>query len=194
MKKSKMKIKNEKIKIEKNSKIFLENSFISSPIALFTFRYRAPDVLMGSRKYSTPIDMWSAGCIFAEMATGRPLFPGTNVQDQLLRIFKVLGTPTEASWPGVSALPEFNPDTPLYPALPLEAVVPDLEPDGYDLFAKMCAYQPEHRITCEDALAHPFFADVQLPDGIWPFTEDTAPRKGGFMMMKKRGAANDDDV
>lgn len=53
-----------------------------------TLWYRAPDVLMGSRKYGTPIDIWSAGCIFAEMITGRPLFPGTSASDQLLKIFK----------------------------------------------------------------------------------------------------------
>jgi cyclin-dependent kinase len=53
-----------------------------------TLWYRAPDVLMGSRKYSTPIDIWSAGCIFAEMTTGKPLFPGTSTADQLMRIFK----------------------------------------------------------------------------------------------------------
>lgn len=54
-----------------------------------TLWYRAPDVLMGSRKYSTPVDIWSVGCIFGEMSSGRPLFPGTSDQDQLLRIFKV---------------------------------------------------------------------------------------------------------
>ena len=112
------------------------------------------------------------------------------MQDQLLRIFKVLGTPSEATWPGVSALPEFNPDCAMYPPLPLEAIIPDMEPDGYDLFAKMCAYQPEKRVTCEEALKHPFFADVQLPEGIWPFTEDTAKPKGGFMMKKKTREAD----
>ena len=56
-----------------------------------TLWYRAPDVLMGSRKYSTPVDIWSVGCIFGEMSSGRPLFPGTSDQDQLLRIFKVRG-------------------------------------------------------------------------------------------------------
>ncbi|KAG0267662.1 cyclin-dependent serine/threonine protein kinase [Linnemannia exigua] len=69
-----------------------------------TLWYRAPDVLMGSKQYSTSIDIWSAGCIFAEMASGRPLFPGSSVKDQLLKIFKILGTPTEESWPGVSKL------------------------------------------------------------------------------------------
>jgi cyclin-dependent kinase len=66
-----------------------------------TLWYRAPDILMGSRHYSTTVDIWSVGCIFAEMLNGRPLFPGSNESDQLLRIFKTLGTPTQQSWPGV---------------------------------------------------------------------------------------------
>lgn len=86
--------------------------------------YRAPDVLMGSKQYATSIDLWSAGCIFAgkfmaalnisieqsitEMVLGRPLFPGSNVQDQLIRIWKILGTPTDATWPGVSQFPEYK--------------------------------------------------------------------------------------
>merc|ERR1712185_459314 len=64
-----------------------------------TLWYRAPEVLMESTCYSTPLDIWSCGCIFVEMATGRPLFPGSRDQDQLVRIFKILGTPTVAPWP-----------------------------------------------------------------------------------------------
>jgi hypothetical protein len=155
-----------------------------------TLWYRAPDVLMGSRKYSQSIDLWSCGTIFAEMATGRPLFPGTNVQDQLVRIFKVMGTPSEETWPGVSALPEYNANMPPYPPLPVEAIIPNLEPAGYDLFAQMCAYQPELRITCEDALKHDYFRDVQLPDGIWPFTDEPKKPAGGFMMAKRANSTS----
>ncbi|KAF9380923.1 cyclin-dependent serine/threonine protein kinase, partial [Podila verticillata] len=98
-----------------------------------TLWYRAPDVLMGSKQYSTSIDIWSAGCIFAEMASGRPLFPGSSVKDQLLKIFKILGTPTEETWPGVSRLPEYRPDFPLFNPIQLENLVPKLEPSGIDL-------------------------------------------------------------
>lgn len=73
-----------------------------------TLWYRAPDVLMGSRKYSTPVDLWSVGCIFGEMSNGRPLFPGTSDSDQLTRIFKVLGNPTEENWPSLSELPDYK--------------------------------------------------------------------------------------
>lgn len=73
-----------------------------------TLWYRAPEILMGARQYACPVDVWSVGCIFAEMITGRPLFPGDSEIDELFRIFRVLGTPTEASWPGVSQLPDYK--------------------------------------------------------------------------------------
>uniref|UniRef100_A0A674PPS6 Protein kinase domain-containing protein n=1 Tax=Takifugu rubripes TaxID=31033 RepID=A0A674PPS6_TAKRU len=64
-----------------------------------TLWYRPPDVLLGSTEYFTSIDMWGVGCIFYEMITGRPLFPGSTVEDELHLIFRILGTPTEESWP-----------------------------------------------------------------------------------------------
>lgn len=66
---------------------------------------------MGSRRYSTPVDVWSIGCIFAEMHNGRPLFPGANEADQLDAIFKALGTPDEAVFPGIVELPDYKPTT-----------------------------------------------------------------------------------
>lgn len=64
--------------------------------------------MFGAKLYTTSIDMWSAGCIFAELAdAGRPLFPGSDVLDQLMKIFRVLGTPTEESWPGVTHLSDY---------------------------------------------------------------------------------------
>lgn len=75
-----------------------------------TLWYRPPDVLFGAKLYTTSIDCWSAGCIFAELANaGRPLFPGSDVDDQLKRIFKLLGTPTEDSWPGITQLSDYKP-------------------------------------------------------------------------------------
>uniref|UniRef100_A0A8C5NCJ0 Cyclin-dependent kinase 17-like n=1 Tax=Gouania willdenowi TaxID=441366 RepID=A0A8C5NCJ0_GOUWI len=73
-----------------------------------TLWYRPPDVLLGSSEYSTQIDMWGVGCIFYEMAAGRPLFPGSTVEDELHLIFRLLGTPTEESWPGISSIDEFK--------------------------------------------------------------------------------------
>ncbi|RHZ85451.1 hypothetical protein Glove_65g83 [Diversispora epigaea] len=126
-----------------------------------TLWYRAPDVLMGSRQYSTSIDVWSAGCIFAEMASGRPLFPGSSIKDQLLRIFKVLGTPTEDTWPRVSQLPEYKSDVAIYSKIPLESLLPKLDTHGIDLLSKLIEYQPEKRINAEDALKHLYFEEIR---------------------------------
>ncbi|XP_063933179.1 cyclin-dependent kinase 5 homolog [Zophobas morio] len=124
-----------------------------------TLWYRAPDVLLGSRRYSTPIDIWSAGCIFAEMAQGgEPLFRGATSYDQLLRIFKLLGTPSNSTWFGVSELPEWNPEFPFY--LPQPLSIPTLDAAGIDLLSKMLVFVPEFRISAESALAHPYFHDV----------------------------------
>eukprot|EP01116_Phalansterium_solitarium_P014324 TRINITY_DN31912_c0_g1_i1.p1 TRINITY_DN31912_c0_g1~~TRINITY_DN31912_c0_g1_i1.p1 ORF type:complete len:295 (+),score=43.81 TRINITY_DN31912_c0_g1_i1:95-979(+) len=122
-----------------------------------TLWYRAPDVLLGSSKYTTSIDIWSSGCIFAEMVTARPLFPGKSAQDQLLRIFKGLGTPTDKSWPSITELPDYKPDFPQYPPQKLTTLVPGLDSDGYDLLNKMLQYDPAQRISAAKALEHPWF-------------------------------------
>ncbi|KAJ3192558.1 cyclin-dependent kinase 5 [Irineochytrium annulatum] len=118
-----------------------------------TLWYRAPDVLMGSRHYSTSIDLWSAGCILAEVASGRPLFPGSSIKDQLHRIFKLLGTPDETTWPKVSELPEYSADFPVFPRGPLETAVPKLDENGIDLLFKLIEYQPEKRLSADKALS-----------------------------------------
>ncbi|KAJ3038246.1 hypothetical protein HDV00_000843 [Rhizophlyctis rosea] len=115
---------------------------------------------MGSRQYSTSIDLWSVGCIMAEMASGRPLFPGSSIKDQLMRIFKVLGTPDEKDWPNVNQLPEYSADFPLYPKTQLSASLPKLGADGIDLLERLLEYQPEKRIGAEKALQHPFFEGI----------------------------------
>eukprot|EP00128_Syssomonas_multiformis_P006224 Colp12_sorted_trinity150504_noHs@6808 len=126
-----------------------------------TLWYRAPDVLMGSRRYSTPIDIWSSGCIFAELANhGRPLFPGSCAEDQLLRIFKVLGTPTPETWPQITEYPDYKPNFPIYPPQSLQSVCPNLDPYGLDLLTRMLKYQPDQRISADEAMTHPYFADL----------------------------------
>ena len=127
-----------------------------------TLWYRAPDVLMGSRKYSTPVDIWSVGCIFAEMANGRPLVAGTSESDQLDRIFRLLGTPTLQEYPGMVQLPEYSNDIPPYPKPRggLSSLVPTLDAQGVDLLGQMLQYDPARRITAQAALEHPFFYDM----------------------------------
>ncbi|KAB7498067.1 Cyclin-dependent-like kinase 5 [Armadillidium nasatum] len=107
-----------------------------------TLWYRPPDVLFGAKIYNTSIDMWSAGCIFAELANaGRPLFPGSDVDDQLKRIFKLLGTPTEETWPSMSALPDYKPFPPYQPTMTLAQVCPKLNSKGRDLLQVKCIFR-----------------------------------------------------
>ncbi|CAO0792705.1 unnamed protein product [Mucor circinelloides] len=139
-----------------------------------TLWYRAPDVLMGSRQYSTSIDLWSAGCIFAEMASGRPLFPGNSISDQLQRIFKVLGTPTEETWPKVSQLPEYKRDFEIFPKIQLETLLPKVDHLGIDLLKRLLEYPPEKRITASDALQHPYFDELRKKESSSTTTNSTS--------------------
>jgi len=123
-----------------------------------TLWYRPPDVLLGSTEYSTPIDMWGVGCIFYEMASGRPLFPGSTVEDELHLIFKVLGTPTEDKWPGISMSEELAAyNFPFYPPEPLVKRAPRLDQDGLDLVEKFLFYEARKRISARSAMHHPYF-------------------------------------
>ncbi|KAI8370694.1 serine/threonine-protein kinase pef1 [Radiomyces spectabilis] len=134
------------------------NTFSNEVVTLW---YRAPDVLLGSRNYSTSIDIWSAGCIMAEMYTGRPLFPGTANDDQLQKIFRMLGTPTEQTWPGISQLSEYKPTQTIYPPQHINQVLPMIDPVGIDLLHRMLQYQPHLRISAADALNHAYFNEVR---------------------------------
>eukprot|EP00051_Salpingoeca_urceolata_P033535 m.21133 g.21133 ORF g.21133 m.21133 type:complete len:413 (+) comp6342_c1_seq1:373-1611(+) len=126
-----------------------------------TLWYRPPDVLLGSTEYSTPIDMWGMGCIFAEMVSGRPLFPGSTNEDQLVFIWKVLGTPDESSWPGVVDLPEYKPSSwNRYSRQDLSALVPRLPRNGVDLLNRLLQYEPRERLSASAALKHPYFNDL----------------------------------
>lgn len=133
------------------------NTFSNEVVTLW---YRPPDVLLGSRSYNTSIDIWSAGCIIAEMYSGQPLFPGNSNDDQLLRIFQGLGTPSERAWPGISQLPEYKPTFPVYATQDLRQLVPQLDPLGADLLNRMLQLRPELRINAAEALCHPWFEGV----------------------------------
>uniref|UniRef100_A0A1I7V545 Cell division protein kinase 5 n=1 Tax=Caenorhabditis tropicalis TaxID=1561998 RepID=A0A1I7V545_9PELO len=126
-----------------------------------TLWYRPPDVLFGAKLYNTSIDMWSAGCIFAEISNaGRPLFPGADVDDQLKRIFKQLGTPNEESWPSITQLPDYKPFPVVHPTLTWSQIVPNLNTRGRDLLQKLLVCNPAGRIDADAALRHAYFADT----------------------------------
>ncbi len=134
------------------------NTFSNEVVTLW---YRAPDVLLGSRTYNTSIDIWSAGCIMAEMYTGRPLFPGTTNEDQLVRIFRIMGTPSELSWPGISQFSEYKQNLQVYTTQDLKAILPMMDNYALDLLGKMLQLRPELRISAAEALRHPWFGEFQ---------------------------------
>jgi len=124
-----------------------------------TLWYRPPDVLLGSTEYSTPIDMWGVGCIFYEMASGRPLFPGSTVEDELHLIFKVLGSPTEDNWPGIARSEELaSYKFPPYTGESLVVKAPRLDSDGIGLLSSFLLFQAKKRLPAREALKHNYFA------------------------------------
>jgi len=126
-----------------------------------TLWYRAPEILLGCKQYATPVDLWSVGCIFAEMVSKTPLFPGDSEIDQLYQIFRLLGTPSESVWPGVSQYPDYKDSFPQWRPAKLSRVLPALDLLGIDLLSKMLIYEPSKRISARQALAHPYFADLE---------------------------------
>ncbi|XP_062907963.1 cyclin-dependent kinase 2-like isoform X2 [Mobula hypostoma] len=134
-------------------------------VKVVTLWYRAPEILMGCKFYSTAVDVWSIGCIFAEMVTRKPLFPGDSEIDQLFRIFRTLGTPNESVWPGVTQLPDYKANFPQWNRQDFNKILPNLDIDGRDLLMQMLQYDPNKRISAKIAISHRFFSDVtiQLP-------------------------------
>ncbi|KAL2774925.1 cyclin-dependent kinase 15 isoform 1 [Daubentonia madagascariensis] len=138
-----------------------------------TLWYRPPDALLGATEYSSELDIWGAGCIFIEMFQGQPLFPGvSNILEQLEKIWEVLGVPTEDTWPGVSKLPNYNPEWFLLPKpQSLQIVWNRLArvPEAEDLASQMLKGFPRDRVSAQEALVHNYFSTLpsqlhQLPD------------------------------
>lgn len=135
-------------------------SFASEVVTLW---YRPPDVLLGNRNYSSNIDIWSIGCIFEEMVLGKQIFVCKDSFEQLKKIFRVLGTPDEKDYPDLDELPDWDSEEPKFEKFPpqdIKKFVPKLSDDGIDLLKKMLVINPNKRISCEEALRHPYFKDV----------------------------------
>ncbi|CAN6238558.1 unnamed protein product [Urochloa humidicola] len=136
-----------------------------------TLWYRAPELLLGAKEYSTAIDMWSLGCIMAELLSKEPLFTGKNEIGQLDKIFRVLGTPNEERWHGYSKLTgakgkfvkqPYNRLRDKFPRVSFTGGL-TLSEAGFDLLNRLLTYDPEKRISADDALKHDWFREVPLP-------------------------------
>ncbi|KAJ4150633.1 hypothetical protein LMH87_011373 [Akanthomyces muscarius] len=137
-----------------------------------TLWYRAPEILLGGRQYSTGVDMWSVGCIFAEMCTRKPLFPGDSEIDEIFKIFRALGTPSEDVWPGVTSYPDFKSSFPKWRRDYSAALCHNLDAAGLDLLEAMLVYDPAGRISAKGAVNHPL---LQLEQA-WNTKDADRPR------------------
>ncbi|GAA5941478.1 hypothetical protein JCM10213_006098 [Rhodosporidiobolus nylandii] len=133
---------------------------------IVTLWYRAPEVLLGSRHYSTGVDMWSVGCIFAEMIMRQPLFPGDSEIDEIFRIFRLLGTPDEDVWPGVTSLPDYKSTFPNWSAKDLQDHVHGATEESAELILGMLAYDPAKRISAKAALQSDYFLGAERLNGM----------------------------
>uniref|UniRef100_A0A8B9LNA2 cyclin-dependent kinase n=1 Tax=Astyanax mexicanus TaxID=7994 RepID=A0A8B9LNA2_ASTMX len=150
-----------------------------------TLWYRSPDLLLGAKEYSTAVDMWSVGCIFGELLTQKPLFPGKSEIDQINKIFKDLGSPSEKIWPGYNELPAVKKMTfTEYPYNNLRKRFGALLSDqGFDLMNKFLTYCPAKRISADEALKHEYFRETPLP--IEPSMFPTWPAKSEQQRVKR---------
>ncbi len=125
-----------------------------------TLWYRAPELLSGSPAYSPAIDVWSVGCIFAEMVNGAPLFPGADEADQLMRVFSTLGAPSKSDAERLGGL-----DLSKYEKLEAKTLAelsPRLDAVGLDLLGALLQVNPDKRVSAQAALSHAFFKDLKL--------------------------------
>lgn len=130
--------------------------------------YRAPELIFGATEYTTAIDMWSVGCVLAELLLGHPLFPGESGVDQLVEIIKILGTPTREEIKCMNPnYTEFK--FPQIKAHPWHKIFHKrMPPEAVDLVSRLLQYSPNLRCTALEACAHPFFDDLRDPNACLP--------------------------
>ncbi|CEG75681.1 Putative CMGC/MAPK protein kinase [Rhizopus microsporus] len=121
--------------------------------------YRAPEIMLGFKSYTKAIDMWSVGCVFAELLGGKPLFKGRHFVDQLNQILYVLGTPDDATLcrVGSERAQIYIKSLEKFQKIPLSQLYPNASPTALDLLEKLLTFDPSSRITVEEALEHPYF-------------------------------------
>jgi len=152
---------------------------------VITLWYRPPELLLGAVQYGPAIDMWSVGCILAELLAKKAIFPGKNEIDQLELIFKLCGTPTEEVWPAVVSLPWYHMFKPqkIYKRC-LRETFKNFPPDALDLVDDMLTLDPSKRITAAKALDSDFFWKEPIPCA--PVELPKFPSSHEFQAKKRR--------
>ncbi|GAB5353817.1 hypothetical protein AAMO2058_000066400 [Amorphochlora amoebiformis] len=122
--------------------------------------YRAPEVLLRSDEYNSPVDLWATGAIMAELYTFRPLFPGSSEPDQIYKICSVLGSPSKISWlQGMRLAQAMKFKFPYFTPTPLSQLVPNASSEAIHLMSDLLRYDPTKRPTAARALQYPYFTN-----------------------------------
>ncbi|XP_067009133.2 serine/threonine-protein kinase dyf-5 isoform X2 [Anabrus simplex] len=136
--------------------------------------YRAPEVLLHSTTYGSPIDLWAVGCIMAELYTFRPLFPGNSEIDEIFKICSILGTPDKRDWPeGYQLASAMNFKFPQFSPTPLSTLIPNASKDAVVLMEDMLCWNPSRRPTAQQSLRYPYF---QVGQKLGPAQQDGVGR------------------
>ncbi|XP_065073917.1 mitogen-activated protein kinase ERK-A isoform X2 [Ochlerotatus camptorhynchus] len=127
--------------------------------------YRAPEIMLNSKGYTKSIDIWSVGCILAEMLSNRPIFPGKHYLDQLNHILGVLGSPSQEDLECIinEKARSYLQSLPYKPKVPWSRLFPNADQNALDLLGKMLTFNPHNRISVEEALAHPYLEQYYDP-------------------------------
>jgi mitogen-activated protein kinase 1/3 len=141
--------------------------------------YRAPEIMLNSKGYSKAIDVWSVGCILAELLSNKPLFPGKHYLDQLNHILGVLGSPSQEDLKCIinDKARGYLIALPFKPKVPWNKLYPTADPKALDLLEQLLTFNPNKRLSVEDALAHPYLEQYYDPSdepvASEPFTFET---------------------